>query len=86
MTGVPGYIDIMANTDTITISEVTRSLGVTLMAVHQWRQGSTRRPPLPVSVARVGRAKRVTIYRADLGEWLSRWRPDLLPQLQREVV
>lgn len=50
----------------ITISELTKALDVTLVTVHQWRQGC---------------ARRVVIYRDDLQEWLARWRPDLLHRL-----
>jgi hypothetical protein len=72
--------------ETTTLAEITRTLDITLVALYQWRKGSNKRPPLPIAVTRRGDARRVAVYTQDLKVWLERWRPDLLPRLEKRLI
>jgi len=65
------------------LSQISRGLDVTLMTLANWRRGSPRIAPLPVSKREVGAAHRVEVRAADLREWLKFNRPDLVQPFER---
>ena len=58
--------------------DVMKRLDVTHVTLLNFRKGSRRRRPLPVTRLRYGRAYRVTYYESDILEWLHAYRPDLV--------
>jgi hypothetical protein len=66
------------NRRSVTIADIVRRLGVTLVTAYAWRRGSARRDALPHSVMQYGRSVRVVVNEGDLVNWLSEYRPDLL--------
>ena len=68
---------------TLTSAEIARSLNVTLMTINNWRKGSPERPPLPYSMYRVGKARRILVHACDLTRWLANNRSDLLPLVNK---
>lgn len=77
--------DAMNKEKILTQQEILKRLGISLMTLYLWRNGTNSAPPLPVIfVKKPGWKKhRILIHESDLLRWLKMYRPDRLDKKGR---